>query len=240
MNSNFADRLLLVRSPSGGINTGDCLNGFGDFSETLVEVNPNLTSGAYPEDWTEYSYLIDATGRVAFVYFVEDAANNGNYVGIDNVNWIAGLPEAELQLESSYSPTENLNIGNTVTVTHTLTNNGPRDANMAEVSISLPTTLTYVSNTCGATASGSTLNWSVGTLSNGSNMQCQVTLEIAEFGQHLYQASASASETDSVTNNNSNRFYINGPAAIIPTLGFYGLALLVLGTLLIARRFKFV
>ena len=78
--SSFPDRLLVLHSPTGGTATGDCLNSFGDFSETLVEINPNLTAGGYPETWTEFNSLIDGPGRVAFVYFVQDIANNGNYI----------------------------------------------------------------------------------------------------------------------------------------------------------------
>ena len=236
--ATFADRLLVLHSPTGGTNTGDCINGFGDFTDTLTEVNPTLATGGYPEDWIQYSQLIDATGRVAFVYFVEDTANNGNYIGIDNVQWVSGLPQADLELNSSFSPDTNLQIGSLVTVTHTLTNNGPRDASGVSVDISLPQGLAYTSNNCGATNTDSTISWIVGDIANGSNMICNVVVEVTENGQQFYLAQATGTEVDSNINNNNNGFNINGPAAIIPTLNSYGLMFMTLLMLILVWRFK--
>ena len=91
----FPDRMFVLRSPSGGINTGDCVNGFGDFTETLLELNPNLASGGYPDDWAEQIVPINGDGRIAFVYWVTDAGpvgNNSNYIGVDSMSWVAGPP----------------------------------------------------------------------------------------------------------------------------------------------------
>lgn len=95
----FPDRLYLLYSPSGEINTGDCSNGFGDFTETLLVINPDLLQVSSTEalegypllSWQQYSSQVSGSGRVAFVYYVENAGlfgENSNYIGIDSVEWV--------------------------------------------------------------------------------------------------------------------------------------------------------
>jgi len=100
----YPDRLYLVYSPTGEINTGNCTDDFGDFSETLLVVNPNLSQAisspeGYPlTQWNQFTSEINGNGRVAFVYYVEDAGfygANSNYIGIDTVEWtLAALPQS--------------------------------------------------------------------------------------------------------------------------------------------------
>ena len=232
----FSDRLLVLHSPTGGTTTGDCTNGFGDFTETLIEINPDLAANTYPETWTQYTSSLDAIGRVAFVYFVEDVTNNGNYIGIDNLQWVAGLPEADLEINSSFTPSNNLVIGDQVVVSHTVRNNGPRDASDASVTITFDTGLSYVSNTCSAVVNPSTITWQIGDLANSASTSCDITLELSDYGQQNYSATASATQIEPDASNNSNQFYINGPIQIIPTLSQWGLMLLIVMLFSMAYR----
>ncbi|TDR23284.1 choice-of-anchor J domain-containing protein [Marinicella litoralis] len=98
-NSPSADNLLVAYSPSGGINTGPCVGGqpafngtagsdFGDF-QILLSINPNLTAGTYPEQWTEFNVPVNGAGRLALIYFVENVGQspfNGNLIGIDSIS----------------------------------------------------------------------------------------------------------------------------------------------------------
>lgn len=93
--SNWADRLVVRHSPSGGVATGDCDSGFGDFTNSLLEVNSGLAGNGYPQDWTQFTATVNATGRVALVYHVPQGGSNGtnsNIIGIDTVEWLAGPP----------------------------------------------------------------------------------------------------------------------------------------------------
>ena len=92
----YPDRMYLVYSPTGDINPGNCTDGFGDFTETLLVINPDLTQErtspeGYPLDaYEQFSSEVNGNGRVAFVYFVEDAGflgTNSNYIAIDSVEW---------------------------------------------------------------------------------------------------------------------------------------------------------
>lgn len=109
--SNYPDRLQLrfgqglAPTPAARPLAGfDFTNGdadVGDFTTVLVEVNPNLDLGGYPEDWTEYSFRFTGlsgptTGKFAFRYFVTDAGqfdDNANVVGVDTVTVTAAVPE---------------------------------------------------------------------------------------------------------------------------------------------------
>lgn len=86
--NTFPDRLFVVYSPSGGTTTGDCFTDFGDFTTSLVEINPTLATGGFPQDWTKFTANVNGSGRVAFVYFVANGGPvgaNSNYIGIDSV-----------------------------------------------------------------------------------------------------------------------------------------------------------
>ena len=103
-NSMSADRLMVVYSESGSLQTGPCVFNdatriggfdFGDF-ELLQAVNPNLSPGGYPEQWTEVNVPVNGNGRLALVYFVEDVAQspfNGNLIAIDSINIGPAAPQ---------------------------------------------------------------------------------------------------------------------------------------------------
>ncbi len=98
-NSPSADNLVVAYSPSGSTVTGPCVSGqpafngmgtgeFGDF-DVLFSVNPGLTAGTYPEQWTEFNIPINGDGRIALIYFVDNVGQspfNGNLIGIDSIS----------------------------------------------------------------------------------------------------------------------------------------------------------
>ena len=236
-NSTFPDRLLLLHSPTGATNTGDCINGFGDFTSTLIEINPTLAAGGYPEDWTQFSTNIDTTGVVAFVYYVANAGingNNSNYIGIDSLDLIAGVPTSEMSLTMTNDAGVFTQDGQTITYTQRLTNNGPHDAHNTTVSSTIPDALTYVTNNCSATLSGSILTWNIGTLTP-STINCDIQLTVNGVGAIAFQASVTADEIDNNLNDNTATSVINGPARVIPSLGLFGLIFLLL-TLIVSTR----
>jgi hypothetical protein len=57
----------------------------------VLSVNPTLSIGGYPEDWTQITAnfvgvgFSSASGRFAFRYNVPDNITNGDYIGIDSV-----------------------------------------------------------------------------------------------------------------------------------------------------------
>ena len=79
------------------------------------------------------------------------------------------LLEADLELDKSIDNT-NPNVGDDVTFTIALTNQGPDTATNVEVSDSLPTGLTYVSDDSGGAYEASTGIWDVGSLPSGDTV----------------------------------------------------------------------
>jgi hypothetical protein len=83
--SAYPDRLQ-VRMSEAGASTN-----VADFTAVLVDINPGLTVGGYPEAWTEYTLEISGvtgtvSGRFGFRYFVTNggpSGDNSNYIGMD-------------------------------------------------------------------------------------------------------------------------------------------------------------
>lgn len=99
--SAFPDRLELRLSLAGSsTNVGTTSTSTGDFSTLLLSVNPTLTTGGYPESWTQFTATISGLsaptdGRFAFRYFVTSGGPTGansNIIGVDSVSYNA-VPE---------------------------------------------------------------------------------------------------------------------------------------------------
>jgi hypothetical protein len=97
--SSWPDRLEVRYSQAGAsTNVGTGYAGTGDFTNLIIEINPSLTVGGYPESWTEFTYDFGiaqpaSTGRIAFRYYVDSAGPTGinsNYIGIDTFNYVDG------------------------------------------------------------------------------------------------------------------------------------------------------
>jgi hypothetical protein len=90
--SIWPDRLQVRMSLNGSsVNCGTLPEDVGDFTTLLLDVNPTLAPGGYPEVWTQFSATITGVaaptqGRFAFRYYVTDGGpggNNSNYIGVD-------------------------------------------------------------------------------------------------------------------------------------------------------------
>jgi hypothetical protein len=94
----FPDRLEVRLSVNGSSsNVGATATSVGDFSRTLLTINPTLQVGAqgYPATWTRFVITLSGLptggtqGRVGFRYFVTNGGVNGvnsNYIGLDTVS----------------------------------------------------------------------------------------------------------------------------------------------------------
>jgi serine protease AprX len=89
---DFNDRLQVRLSTAGASDdVGTGATDVGDFTELLLEINPDLEPNVYPEEWTQFTIMLDdshegLTGRVAFRYYVTDggpSGNNSDFIGID-------------------------------------------------------------------------------------------------------------------------------------------------------------
>lgn len=97
----FPDRLQLRMSTNGSsTNAGTGPDDVGDFTNLLLEINPNLDSTSYPTLWTNFNTTITGlvgptNGRLAFRHYVTNGGPgnpNGNYIGIDSLV-VQSVPE---------------------------------------------------------------------------------------------------------------------------------------------------
>lgn len=101
--SAYPDRLEFRLSTAGaGTNVGTGVNTTGTFTTLLTSVNPNLTVGGYPENWTQFTVTLSGLtgvvdGRVAFRYYVTSGGPTGansNVIGLDQFTYTAAaVPE---------------------------------------------------------------------------------------------------------------------------------------------------
>ncbi|MCC7301485.1 MAG: T9SS type A sorting domain-containing protein [Bacteroidia bacterium] len=94
----FPDRLQLRFSPNGtGLNVGANASDTGDFTQSLLDINPTYDSTGYPNGypchWKKYMVILSGlpaqgvSGRFAFRYFIENGGPLGSrsdYIGIDS------------------------------------------------------------------------------------------------------------------------------------------------------------
>ena len=100
---NELTRMLVMYSPTGSINTGNCesqqptntkgLNDFGDFQQ-LLAINPNQDLDGYPKTWMQYTLDVNGSGRVAFLFYVTGtgvAPFNSGVLAIDSISASTGV-----------------------------------------------------------------------------------------------------------------------------------------------------
>lgn len=94
--SIYPDRMQVRMSTNGAsTNIGAGAFGVGDFSTLLLDINPSLVQGGYPDGWTKFTITISGlggpvSGRFAFRYFVTDGGplgDNSNIIGLDDVEF---------------------------------------------------------------------------------------------------------------------------------------------------------
>jgi hypothetical protein len=94
--SSFPDRLQVRLSINGaGTDVGSNENSVGDFNILLLDINPVLVIGGFPDAWTQFTVTISGlsgneSGRFGFRYYVTNGGPSGansNYFGIDRVEF---------------------------------------------------------------------------------------------------------------------------------------------------------
>jgi hypothetical protein len=95
--SAFPDRLQVRLSTAGtSTNVGVGPAAVGDFTTLLLDINPTIAIGGYPEAWTEQTITLSGlpgagvSGRVALRYFVTFAGplgDNSNIIAVDTFSY---------------------------------------------------------------------------------------------------------------------------------------------------------
>jgi uncharacterized repeat protein (TIGR01451 family) len=172
------------------------LRGKGDGTfEPAVEFATGATGGA----WLDFA---DVNGDGLPDIVVGHAGDNGNgYTVLINDST---PPSADLAISKSGSP-DPVTVGNPLTYTITVTNNGPSTATGVTTSDTLPVGLTLVSATAsqGSCSGTATIICNLGVLSKGASATITIVVTPTQAGGISNTASVTANEADPNANNNS-------------------------------------
>jgi len=138
--------------------------------------------------------------------FDPDSTPNNNVAGEDDQASITFTPSrADLSLNKTVD-TAKPNVGDNVTFTLTVQNDGPDDATGVAVTDRLPTGLTFVSASGSqGSYSSSTGVWTVGSIASGTNATLRIVARVATTGAKTNSAEVTASnqrDPDSTPGNN--------------------------------------
>ena len=154
----------------------------------------------------------------------ETFASNGSVWAVTE-NTTTGCRSAVLEIPytiivclADVSITKNVNkptanVGEDITFTLTVANDGPRDATQVEVTDILPTGYTYVSNTPSTgTYNTGTGVWTIGGLANGVQVTLEIVATVKATGVYVNSATVDANEDDNDTSNNTDTATIGAVA----------------------------
>ena len=116
-NNDFPDRLQVRLSTNGnGTNVGTTPVSVGTFTEILLDINEDYQND-YPQTWTLQTVTISGLaeptyGRIAFRYFLDNTGllyrENGEYIGIDNVEYTSNYTCPTVEMTPASFPNGNI------------------------------------------------------------------------------------------------------------------------------------
>ncbi len=113
--TEYPDNLQVRLSTAGAsLDVGTTNTSVGVFTTQLLEINSGLSTGIYPQTWTEYTLTLSGitgivAGRIAFRYYVTNggpSGSNSDVIAIDQFNYAQATPVTLLNF-SAISATEN-------------------------------------------------------------------------------------------------------------------------------------
>lgn len=198
-------------------------------------------AAAYALANVDISALAGSTRVIRFESTSGTAAAISNF-SIDDAS-LLGPPvcvapqNADISITHTVTPPPSQIVGNPLTVGLTVANAGPGPASGVTTSTALPAQLAFVSSSCGASAAGQTITWSVGALANGASASCTLNTRIAAGGAISISSSVASATADPVPANNAAAVNLAGAPvgaprpAVVPSLNAVGLLALVLSLL---------
>lgn len=95
--STYPDRMQVrINLANDSYDVGNTATSLGNFTTMLVDINPALAAGGYPETWKKYEFTITGLPaapvkrRIAFRYYVPNGGTTGansNAIGIDQFHF---------------------------------------------------------------------------------------------------------------------------------------------------------
>jgi len=211
-------------STTAGGASGNTLVGTGNINDTAL----NLPAGGSVTYTANCTISPSATGTLVNIATVASSTPDPDPADNSATDTDTLAAAADLSLIKTLTTSGAIHVGDNVTYTLTVTNNGPSNATGVTVTDTLPAGLTYVSNSCGASFVDPTLTWNVGALAVSASTTCNLTATVNQAGTIVNVASATGNESDPTPSNNAATAAVTTAVALaeVPTLGSVGLATL--------------
>ncbi|MCB1636501.1 MAG: DUF11 domain-containing protein, partial [Xanthomonadales bacterium] len=190
MTDNFPTACTSVSWTCVGVGGGTCAaSGSGNIADSIdLPVGGTATYSATCTIDPAATGTLDNTASIAVAAGSTDP-NLANNSASDSDTL---TPQADLSISKVDQgvPVPTL-LGSSFSYLLTASNAGPSTATSVVVTDSLPGTLTYVSNSCGASVAGNTLTWNIGTLAPATNASCTINVTVAAVGPIVNTATIS-------------------------------------------------
>ena len=180
-------------------------------SQRVFSGTDNFTSdGSWATSVVDLASLAPTGSDILLRWSVgTDCASGAAGWYIDNVKLSSCLTNTDLSIIKKASSPSTL-IGNNITYTLTVKNNGPTNATSVKITDPLPVGLSFVSSPDGCTAAGSVVTCLIGDLSNGATAIRHIVAKTTKVGTVVNTASLSQFEPDTVVpGNNSGGASVN-------------------------------
>ncbi|HAG85274.1 MAG TPA: hypothetical protein DCL61_30050 [Cyanobacteria bacterium UBA12227] len=181
----------------GGLGISTLANG--PFDSNSTALGSNNTYG-FDAD----TYNVSTLTQAGVTQLTGTVQTGQDYVFLNNVIIAATTQVADLKLEKTVDNATS-SVGQTITFTVNVTNEGPDTTNNVTVKDLLPTEISHISNTGGGSYNPTTGIWNVGTLTNGQTKSLQITAQVNNTGNITNIAEVTGSslrDPDSQINNN--------------------------------------
>ncbi len=145
-------------------------------------------------------------GKIKNCANASTTTKESNYCNNKDCVWICVKPITDIEVNKTVNNTKP-NVGDEITYTITVTNNGPSTAYNVKLSDILPKGVEYISN---STRTGTYNNglWNIGTMKNGTTVTLNITVKVTKEGPRKNYANASTTTKESNYCNNKDCVWI--------------------------------
>ena len=192
-----------------GVNITDSLNSTFEFvnasnnvkavNNVVVWKNLNIVNGTSVTVWVEVR--VKANGTFTNV---ATAKANENKTTFENETNITVKPVVNLTVVKSSDVVGNASVGDLVNYTITVTNNGPSNATMVNITDKLDDTFEFINSTGNIRPVNGVITWNISKIVNGTSVSVWVQVRVTMNGTFTNVAVAKAKENDTEFNNETN------------------------------------
>ncbi|MFQ5900770.1 MAG: DUF11 domain-containing protein [Thermodesulfobacteriota bacterium] len=154
---------------------------------------------------TELEWYQQGVGMIVIIDVDATTGTTGPRYDLVDYNIVTALPAADLSVTKTDSPDPAV-VGNNITYTVTITNNGPDDATGVTLTDTLPGSVTFISATPdqgSCSEAGGIVTCNIGAMTNGASVTVTIVVTPITAGTITNTADVTANETDPDTGNNS-------------------------------------